>query len=51
MLDCGMHMGFQDERRFPDFSFISGPGNTEVREEERRTGVTRMGVNSPQKGV
>ncbi|CAD6195095.1 unnamed protein product [Caenorhabditis auriculariae] len=24
MLDCGMHMGFQDERRFPDFSFISG---------------------------
>ena len=19
MLDCGMHMGFQDERRFPDF--------------------------------
>ncbi|VDK67063.1 unnamed protein product [Anisakis simplex] len=24
MLDCGMHMGYQDERRFPDFSFISG---------------------------
>ncbi|VDM97005.1 unnamed protein product [Thelazia callipaeda] len=22
MLDCGMHMGFSDERRFPDFSFI-----------------------------
>lgn len=20
MLDCGMHMGYQDERRFPDFS-------------------------------
>ena len=24
MLDCGMHMGFNDERRFPDFSFVSG---------------------------
>ncbi|KAL7077440.1 hypothetical protein ACQ4LE_003037 [Meloidogyne hapla] len=23
MLDCGMHMGFTDERRFPDFSYIS----------------------------
>uniref|UniRef100_A0A0R3SET5 Integrator complex subunit 11 n=1 Tax=Hymenolepis diminuta TaxID=6216 RepID=A0A0R3SET5_HYMDI len=23
MLDCGMHMGYTDERRFPDFSFIS----------------------------
>ena len=23
MLDCGMHMGFQDERRFPDFSYIA----------------------------
>uniref|UniRef100_A0A5K3FNG9 Integrator complex subunit 11 n=1 Tax=Mesocestoides corti TaxID=53468 RepID=A0A5K3FNG9_MESCO len=22
MLDCGMHMGYNDERRFPDFSFI-----------------------------
>jgi len=22
MLDCGMHMGYQDERRFPDFSYI-----------------------------
>lgn len=22
MLDCGMHMGFNDERRFPDFSYI-----------------------------
>ncbi|VDN34565.1 unnamed protein product [Gongylonema pulchrum] len=20
MLDCGMHMGYSDERRFPDFS-------------------------------
>jgi integrator complex subunit 11 len=30
MLDCGMHMGFQDDRRFPDFSFICGdePGAT-----------------------
>lgn len=26
MLDCGMHMGYSDERRFPDFSFISGGG-------------------------
>ncbi|KAI6192415.1 Integrator complex subunit 11 [Aphelenchoides bicaudatus] len=26
MLDCGMHMGFQDERRFPDFSYIGGGG-------------------------
>ncbi|VDN56497.1 unnamed protein product [Dracunculus medinensis] len=26
MLDCGMHMGYQDERKFPDFSFISGGG-------------------------
>ncbi|KAI0239920.1 hypothetical protein L0F63_002030 [Massospora cicadina] len=23
MLDCGMHAGFYDERRFPDFSYIS----------------------------
>ncbi|KAF2077278.1 hypothetical protein CYY_001403 [Polysphondylium violaceum] len=23
MFDCGMHMGYHDERRFPDFSFIS----------------------------
>ncbi|XP_065559433.1 integrator complex subunit 11-like isoform X4 [Artemia franciscana] len=22
MLDCGMHMGYNDERRFPDFSYI-----------------------------
>ncbi|CAI2323866.1 unnamed protein product [Caenorhabditis sp. 36 PRJEB53466] len=26
MLDCGMHMGYQDERRFPDFSYIGGGG-------------------------
>uniref|UniRef100_A0A146KSZ9 Integrator complex subunit 11 n=1 Tax=Lygus hesperus TaxID=30085 RepID=A0A146KSZ9_LYGHE len=26
MLDCGMHMGFNDERRFPDFSFITPEG-------------------------
>ncbi|VEN39741.1 unnamed protein product [Callosobruchus maculatus] len=26
MLDCGMHMGYNDDRRFPDFSYISeGP--------------------------
>jgi integrator complex subunit 11 len=30
MLDCGMHMGFSDDRRFPDFSFICGhePGSS-----------------------
>jgi len=26
MLDCGMHMGFQDERKFPDFTYISPTG-------------------------
>ncbi|KAK9508992.1 hypothetical protein O3M35_006415 [Rhynocoris fuscipes] len=26
LLDCGMHMGFNDERRFPDFSFIASEG-------------------------
>jgi len=26
MLDCGMHMGYSDERRFPDFQYI-GSGN------------------------
>ncbi|XP_041466608.1 integrator complex subunit 11-like [Lytechinus variegatus] len=26
MLDCGMHMGFNDERRFPDFSYINKNG-------------------------
>jgi len=26
MLDCGMHMGYQDERRFPDFTFINPDG-------------------------
>lgn len=26
MLDCGMHMGFNDERRFPDFSYIVAEG-------------------------
>ncbi|KAJ1984605.1 Integrator complex subunit 11 [Dimargaris cristalligena] len=26
MFDCGMHMGFNDERRFPDFTFISKDG-------------------------
>lgn len=27
MLDCGMHMGYQDERKFPDFSYITSDGN------------------------
>lgn len=39
MLDCGMHMGFSDDRRFPDFSFITTgqilikgvPINTEIK--------------------
>lgn len=26
MFDCGMHMGYPDERRFPDFSFITQEG-------------------------
>ena len=24
MFDCGMHMGYNDERRFPDFNYITG---------------------------
>lgn len=27
MFDCGMHMGYNDERRFPDFSYISKTNN------------------------
>ena len=23
MFDCGMHMGYNDERRFPDFTALS----------------------------
>ena len=23
MLDCGMHMGYNDDRRFPDFSYVT----------------------------
>ncbi|ESO84307.1 hypothetical protein LOTGIDRAFT_132302, partial [Lottia gigantea] len=26
MLDCGMHMGYNDERRFPDFTYIARHG-------------------------
>uniref|UniRef100_A0A4W3GTU7 Integrator complex subunit 11 n=1 Tax=Callorhinchus milii TaxID=7868 RepID=A0A4W3GTU7_CALMI len=26
MLDCGMHMGFNDDRRFPDFSYVTQNG-------------------------
>ncbi|XP_063292382.1 integrator complex subunit 11 [Pelobates fuscus] len=26
MLDCGMHMGFNDDRRFPDFTYITQNG-------------------------
>jgi len=25
MFDCGIHMGYQDERRFPNFRAICGP--------------------------
>lgn len=28
MLDCGMHMGFNDDRRFPDFSYVTGGKGT-----------------------
>jgi integrator complex subunit 11 len=27
MLDCGMHMGYQDERRFPDFTYVCKSGS------------------------
>lgn len=26
MFDCGMHMGYNDHRRFPNFSYISKTG-------------------------
>ena len=26
MLDCGMHMGYNDDRRFPDFTYIASDG-------------------------
>jgi len=26
MFDCGMHMGYNDERRFPDFNYITKEG-------------------------
>ena len=28
MLDCGMHMGHSDERRFPDFTYIAPKGES-----------------------
>lgn len=27
MFDCGMHMGYQDDRKFPDFSYITRDGS------------------------
>ena len=30
MLDCGMHMGFQDERKFPDMSYVGEGDLTEI---------------------
>ncbi|XP_071519823.1 integrator complex subunit 11 [Panulirus ornatus] len=29
MLDCGMHMGYNDDRRFPDFTYITDGALTE----------------------
>jgi hypothetical protein len=29
MFDCGMHMGYNDHRRFPNFSYISKVRNTD----------------------
>ena len=26
MFDCGMHMGYQDDRKFPDFSYVTRDG-------------------------
>lgn len=26
MLDCGMHMGYNDDRRFPDLAYINDGG-------------------------
>lgn len=26
MFDCGMHMGYQDERKFPDFTYVTRDG-------------------------
>ena len=26
MFDCGMHMGYNDDRRFPDFTYIARSG-------------------------
>lgn len=30
MFDCGMHMGYLDNRRYPDFSLISNSGDFNV---------------------
>eukprot|EP01128_Nolandella_sp_AFSM9_P012180 TRINITY_DN9028_c0_g1_i1.p1 TRINITY_DN9028_c0_g1~~TRINITY_DN9028_c0_g1_i1.p1 ORF type:complete len:689 (-),score=124.45 TRINITY_DN9028_c0_g1_i1:74-2140(-) len=30
MFDCGMHMGYNDERRFPDFGYISRTGQFDL---------------------
>lgn len=27
MLDCGMHMGYHDHKRYPDFTYLSSSGN------------------------
>ena len=29
MLDCGMHMGYKDARKYPDFSFIASSNTIE----------------------
>jgi integrator complex subunit 11 len=28
MFDCGMHMSYNDERRFPDFSYLGRDGKS-----------------------
>ncbi len=39
MLDCGMHMGYNDERRFPDFSFVAEAASPD------EVGSTASGTN------
>ena len=41
MLDCGMHMGYNDDRRFPDFSYVTpgavGPAGSTTGDAENLT--------------
>ena len=38
MFDCGMHMGYQDARRFPDFNYITGGDQVRPKAEMRALG-------------